>query len=156
MSFLLDTNVLSEVKRSRGDVRVKNWFAKADSGALFTSVMVVGEIRRGIELIRAKRRVRSPASKPWLSQLQKEFGERVLRITQEIAEEWGRLNVPDPLPTIDALLVATARVHDLTIISRNIRDIGRGGARVLIPGKRADKRRSQAVREIRSKRLARI
>lgn len=133
MSFLLDTNVLSEVKRSRGDVRVKNWFAKADSGALFTSVMVVGEIRRGIELIRRRDASQIAGFETWLSQLQKEFGERVLRITQEIAEEWGRLNVPDPLPTIDALLVATARVHDLTIISRNIRDIGRGGARVLNP-----------------------
>lgn len=133
MSFLLDTNVLSEVKRSRGDVRVKNWFAKADSGALFTSVMVVGEIRRGIELIRRRDASQIAGFEAWLSQLQKEFGERVLRITQEIAEEWGRLNVPDPLPTIDALLVATARVHDLTIISRNIRDIGRGGARVLNP-----------------------
>lgn len=133
MSFLLDTNVLSEVKRSRGDVRVKNWFAKADSGALFTSVMVVGEIRRGIELMRRRDASQIAGFEAWLSQLQKEFGERVLRITQEIAEEWGRLNVPDPLPTIDALLVATARVHDLTIISRNIRDIGRGGARVLNP-----------------------
>ena len=95
--------------------------------------MVVGGIRRGIELIRRRDASQIAGFEAWLSQLQKEFGERVLRITQEIAEEWGRLDVPDPLPTIDALLVATARVHDLTIISRNIRDIGRGGARVLNP-----------------------
>lgn len=133
MRFLLDTNVLSEVKRGRGDVRVKNWFARADSGALFTSVMVVGEIRRGIELIRRRDASQVAGFEAWLMQLQEEFGERVLPITQEIAEEWGRLNVPDPLPTIDALLVATARVRGLTIISRNIRDIGCGGARVLNP-----------------------
>lgn len=133
MSFLLDTNVLSEIKRGRGDPRVKNWFAKADSGALFTSVMVVGEIRRGIELIRRRDASQVAGFEAWLTHLQQEFGERVLSITQEIAEEWGRLNVPDPLPTIDALLVATARIHDLMIVSRNIRDIGRGGARVLDP-----------------------
>lgn len=133
MIFLLDTNVLSEIKRGRGDARVKSWFAKADSGALFTSVMVVGEIRRGIELIRRRDASQVAGFEAWLAQLQQEFGERVLPITQEIAEEWGRLNVPDPLPTIDALLVATARVLDLTIVSRNIRDIGRGGARVLDP-----------------------
>jgi toxin FitB len=133
VSFLLDTNVLSEVKRGRGDVRVKNWFAKTDGDALFTSVMVVGEIRRGIELIRRRDATQVAGFEAWLAQLQDEFAERVLSITQEIAEEWGRINVPDPLPTIDALLTATARVHNLTIVSRNIRDIGRGGARVLNP-----------------------
>lgn len=133
MTFLLDTNVLSEVKRGRGDARVKSWFAKIDGDSLFTSVMVVGEIRRGIELIRRRDASQVTGFEAWLAQLQDEFGERVLPVTQKIAEEWGRLNVPDPLPTIDALLIATARVHNLMIVSRNIRDIGRGGARVLNP-----------------------
>jgi toxin FitB len=133
VSFLLDTNVLSEVKRSRGDARVKSWFANTDGSTLFTSVMVVGEIRRGIELIRRRDASQVIGFEAWLAQLQDEFGERVLPVTQKIAEEWGRLNVPDPLPTIDALLIATARVHGLAIVSRNIRDIGRGGARVMNP-----------------------
>ena len=137
MTFLVDTNVLSEVKRARGDARVKGWFANVDGAALYTSVMVVGEIRRGIELIRRRDERRVIGLEAWLGRLQSDFGDRVLPVTQEVAEEWGRLNAPDPLPVIDALLTATARIHDLTIVSRNIRDFGRGGARVLNPWEEA-------------------
>jgi predicted nucleic acid-binding protein len=133
VNFLVDTNVLSEVKRGRGDARVKSWFAKIDNAALYTSVMVVGEIRRGIELIRRRDASQVVGFEAWLGQLQDDFGDRVLPVTQDIAEEWGRLNAPDPLPVIDALLIATARVHDLVIASRNIRDVGHGGAHLLNP-----------------------
>jgi predicted nucleic acid-binding protein len=133
VNFLVDTNVLSEVKRGRGDARVKSWFAKIDNAALYTSVMVVGEIRRAIELIRRRDASQVVGFEAWLAQLQDDFGDRVLPVTQDIAEEWGRLNAPDPLPVIDALLIATARVHDLVIASRNIRDVGRSGAHVLNP-----------------------
>lgn len=133
MNFLLDTNVISEIKRKRGDSRVKDWARRQESVSLFTSVMVIGEIRRGVELMRRRDPSQTAGFEAWLAQLRMEFSSRVLPVTEEIAEEWGRLNVPDPSPTVDALMIATARVHDMAIVSRNIRDVGRGGAPVLNP-----------------------
>lgn len=133
MSFLLDTNVVSEAKRRRGDARVKEWFASASSSGLFTSVLVIGEIRRGVERLRRHDAAQAVLLDEWLRELKQVFADRVLLVTTEIAEEWGRLNVPDPLPTIDAYLVATAKVHGLTLVTRNTRDLQRTGVALLDP-----------------------
>jgi predicted nucleic acid-binding protein len=69
----------------------------------------------------------------WLATLRRDHGDRVLSITSAIAEEWGRLNAPDPLPVVDGLLAATARVHDLTLVTRNTAHVERTGVKLLNP-----------------------
>ena len=134
MSWLIDTNVLSELRKGeRADDRVRSWFEEVDDAELFTSVLVLGEIRRGIESIRRRDEPSALALEQWLVRLAMGFGERVLPIDVRIADRWGSLNVPDPVPTVDGLLAATALVHDLVLVTRNVRDVATIGVRVLDP-----------------------
>jgi toxin FitB len=134
LSFLLDTNVLSEArKQQNADARVMAWLRSVASADLFTSVLVVGEIRRGAERLRRRDTAQAMLLDEWLKTLKQQFTDRVLPVTIEIAEEWGRLNVPDPLPTIDGYLAATANVHGLTVVTRNVRDIARTGVTLFDP-----------------------
>ena len=124
MSWLVDNNVLSELRKGdRADAGVRAWFAEADERALFTSVLVVGEIRRGVESIRRRDPTAAVALDHWLQRLVQTFGDRVLAVDISVADQWGVLNVPDPVPTVDGLLAATAMVHGLTLVTRNIRDV---------------------------------
>ena len=137
MSYLLDTNVLSELRKgARADAGVRNWVASVDEASLFTSVLVVGELRRGLELIRSQDAVAATALEQWLARLQETFSERVLPVDTAVAERWGALNVPDPVPTVDGLLAATALVHEMVLVSRNVRDLERTGASVFNPFRR--------------------
>jgi hypothetical protein len=134
MTWLVDTNVLSELRKGeRADGGTRAWFADANDDELFTSVLVLGEIRRGIESIRRRDGPSALAIEQWLVRLATGFGERVLPVDARVADRWGALNVPDPLPTVDGLLAATALVHDLVLVTRNTRDVERTGARVLDP-----------------------
>lgn len=132
--FLLDTNVLSELRKGeRADANVRRWFGSVDENSLFLSVLVTGEIRRGIEAIR-KRDVRAAwALEGWLETLVKAHSDRVLPVDAAIADEWGRLDARGSLPVVDGLLAATARVHDLTLVTRNVKDVARTGMDVLDP-----------------------
>lgn len=134
MSWLVDTNVLSELRKgSRANEGVRAWFADAREDELFTSVLVIGQLRRGVESIRRRDVPSALALDQWLSRLAASFSERVLSIDLRVAERWGYLNVPDPVPTVDDLLAATALVHDLVLVTRNVRDVERTGVRLLDP-----------------------
>ena len=134
MRFLLDTNVVSELRKAeRCDSGVRIWIEAVDADDLFLSVLTLGEIRRGIESVRRRDPVGARALDDWLAALVAENADRILDITRPVAEEWGRLNVPDPLPAVDGLLAATARVHGLTLVTRNIRDVERTGVPCLDP-----------------------
>jgi hypothetical protein len=134
VSWLLDTNVLSELRRGeRADPSVRAWYARVSEGELFTGVMVLAEIRRGVELMRRHDRAAALAIEQWLLRLQASFAQRVLPIDGAVAERWALLNVPDPLPIIDGLLAATALVHDLTLVTRDTRPVERTGVRLLNP-----------------------
>lgn len=137
--YLLDTNVLSELSRRTPDERFRAWFEREHADQFWLSVLVVGEIRAGIAQ-RARRDARAAARlAAWLDGIVMEHKSRILAVTRKVADVWGPLNVPDRLPTIDGLLAATAIVHDLTLVTRNIRDVARTGVRVLNPfdGERA-------------------
>jgi predicted nucleic acid-binding protein len=109
VSWLLDTNVLSELRKGqRANAGVRRWFDTAVDRDLFTSVLVAGELRRGVELIRRRDRAAGDGLAEWLESLIERFGERLLPIDASAATRWGELNVPDPLPTVDGLLAATA------------------------------------------------
>ena len=134
MSWLVDTNILSELRKGdRANPGVRTWFAEATEAELFTSVLVLGEVRRGIESIRRRDPPSALALEQWLIRLTIDFGDRVLPIDGRIGDRWGGLNVPDPVPTVDGLLAATALVHDLVLVTRNTRDVARTGARLLDP-----------------------
>lgn len=133
MSYLLDTNVLSELRKSKSNRAVERWYETVSAEELFVSVLVLGELRRGVERLRRKDRSAASAIDRWLRSVQRDFADRILPITVEIADEWGRLGVPDPIPDIDGLLAATARVHGLTLVTRNTSHVERAGVRVLNP-----------------------
>ena len=134
MRFLLDTNVLSELrKRERCDRAVALWYSRLHDDDIFLSVLSVGEIRRGIELIRRRDAKSARALDDWMALIVREHATRILPIDREVAEEWGRLCVPDPLPPVDGLLAATARTHGLTLATRNTRDIAPTGVSTVNP-----------------------
>ena len=134
MSYLLDTNVLSELRRKTPDARVVRWFSQRPAGTLYLSVLTLGEIRKGIEMLADQRR--RLALMDWLDiELPAFFSGRVLDIDTAVADRWGRLVVhaDRPLPSIDSLLIATAVQHGMTLVSRNLRDVEGLGAPVLSP-----------------------
>jgi toxin FitB len=133
VSWLLDTNVISEIRKgSRGDPGVARWAAGRQDDA-WLSALTIGEIRRAIELKRRNGEVTAYRLEIWLQGLLGSFESRILPIDVRVAEVWGRLNVPDPRPVVDTLLAATAIVHGLTLVTRNVDDLAGAGAKVLNP-----------------------
>lgn len=94
---------------------------------------MVGELRQGIERLRRRDPPAAAALDRWVHELVQRHADRTLQVDAEIAEQWGRINVPDTLPVVDGLLAATALVHSLTLVTRNVRDIARTGVRHLDP-----------------------
>lgn len=134
MRYLLDTNVLSELRKgARAHPRVREWFGDAEEEAIFTSVLVLGELRRGVESIRHRDPAAAVALDQWLARLVDQFAERIVVIDGATANRWGMLNVPDPIPCVDGLLAATALVHGMTLVTRNTRDVERTGVATLNP-----------------------
>ncbi|MDH4391887.1 MAG: type II toxin-antitoxin system VapC family toxin [Aquabacterium sp.] len=134
MSYLIDTNVLSELRRKQPDPSVVRWFSQRPASTLYLSVLTLGEIRKGIEgLADPSRRL---ALLDWLETvLPAFFAGRILPIDTSVADRWGRLVAlaGRPLPVIDSLLAATAAQHGLILVTRNLRDVQGLGAQVLDP-----------------------
>ena len=134
MSYLLDTNVISELRKGEScDPNVRAWFLPIPVEELFVSVLTIGEIRRGIESIRFRDQPTARVLELWLRQLVSSYEDRILPVDQEVAERWGEMNVPDPLPVMDGLIAATAGVHDLTVATRNTKDVARTGVPFVNP-----------------------
>lgn len=133
MSFLLDTNIVSEARKPTGNAHVKAWMASVPGTDLYLSVLVVGEIRQGIERLRRRDPAQAAVYETWLATLLRDYAQHVLPFTTAVAEEWGRLNAPSPLPVIDGLLAATACVWGLTLVTRNTVDLVRTGVPLLNP-----------------------
>ncbi len=121
--YLLDTNVLSELRRgSNCDRNVRAW-AKANlTKRHFISVLSLGEIRRGIETLHRKAPDQSQAFEEWLNRLLVQYEDTILPITEEISDLWGRMNAKKTLPVIDGLIAATALENNLTVVTRNLTD----------------------------------
>lgn len=134
MKYLVDTNVISEIRKgTRCNPGVSVWYATVVDEDLCLSVLVLGEIRKGVELLRSRDPQQAQVLEVWLDTVAEAFGERALPIEAAIAEEWGRLNAVRPIPVIDGLLAATAKVHSLTLVTRNEADVAGLGAVVLNP-----------------------
>lgn len=104
------------------------------AGDTCLSVLTIGEIRKGIELLRARDGAQAAVIEAWLEELRVRFRGRILPIDARIAEEWGRLNAQSPKKAVDSMLAATARVHGLTVVTRNVRDFLECGVPLVDPG----------------------
>lgn len=136
MSWLLDTNVLSEMRKGFGaDERVRVWAAGTAKDRHFISVLSLGEIRRGIELLRKKSPSQCPAFERWLTQIQTDYASAILPVSEEVAERWGHLTAIRTLPVVDGLIAATASVYGLTVVTRNTKDFAPSGVRTVNPYK---------------------
>ena len=135
MKFLLDTNIVSEVRKGRRcDAGVANWYAGINETELFISVLVLGEIRKGVEL--ARRRgdsLQADVLEEWLQDVVRKFSNRILPVNSDIVDSWGRLYFVRNVPTADGLMVATAKVHGLTLVTRNVSDVQGLGANIFNP-----------------------
>lgn len=123
MNYLLDTNVISELVSAKPNANVIKWMNNIPSHAFFLSVLSMGEIRKGIEKITDHKRKQKIVV--WFEhELPRTFHNRILPITLDIADRWGRLlhQAKRPLPAIDSLLAATALHHDMALVTRNIKD----------------------------------
>ena len=126
--------MVSELRKGlRCDPRVAAWFRRVPADEIYFSVLTVGEVRKGIESIRRRDIPAAENLEAWLDELVTNYSDRLLPIDQGIAEQWGHLNVPDPLPVIDGLLAATAMVHGLILVTRNLKDVERIGVDCLDP-----------------------
>jgi predicted nucleic acid-binding protein len=135
--FLLDTNIISALVKPKPEPQVTVWIESVDESLLYLSVLTLGEIRKGIALLReASRRV---ALEAWLnSDLALRFAQRILPIDQAVADRWGQITAhasiaKSPLPVIDGLLAATALDHNLTLVTRNTKDVAATGVAVFNP-----------------------
>lgn len=134
MKYLVDTNVISEVRKAtRCNPGVSAWYATVVDEDLCLSVLVLGEIRKGLERLRPRDPEQANMLDAWLNAITEVFGERALPIDAAIANEWGRMNGIRPVSVIDGLLAATAKVHGLTLVTRNEADVSGLGATVLNP-----------------------
>lgn len=134
MRYLLDTNVVSELRKgARANAHVRAWAASADPDAVFLSALTIGEARRGVERVRRRDAGAAMRLEVWLEGLMRDYADRILPLDAQVAERWGRIGVPDPVPTIDGLLAATALTHGLVLVTRNTRDFARTGVELLDP-----------------------
>jgi toxin FitB len=134
VSYLIDTNVLSELRRKTPDPGVVAWFSGRSAATLYLSVLTLGELRIGIEgVVAVQRRM---ALVDWLeTDLPANFAGRILVVDAQVADRWGCLlgQAGRPLPAIDSLLGATAAHHGLSIVTRNMRDFAGLGIEVINP-----------------------
>jgi predicted nucleic acid-binding protein len=134
VTLLLDTNVLSELRKGRGcDARVRQWASSVDQSELHTSVLVLGELKRGIERVRSKDPRFATELELWLSRVVARMGNRILPVGQGIVLTWGRIAAARTVAPIDGLLAATALTHGLTMVTRNVKDIAALGVSYLNP-----------------------
>jgi predicted nucleic acid-binding protein len=134
VSYLIDTNVLSELRRRQPDAQVVRWMAERPATTLYLSVLTLGELRKGVEGLMEEARKRRLLD--WLEvELPAYFAGRIVSVDAAVADRWGRLlsQARRPLPAIDSLLAATALAHGLTLVTRNLKDFQYPDLQVLDP-----------------------
>lgn len=134
MAFLIDTNIISEIQKGHNaNPDVQRWYGTVDRNDLFVSVLVIGELRIGIERLRRRDVDQAEILEQRLEKLEHLMGNRVLPVTKGIVQRWARYNVPNPISVIDGLIAATAAEHELILVTRNVKDIERTGVPFLNP-----------------------
>ena len=134
MSYLIDTSVLVELRKGRrANARVRRWLRSVDDDALFLSVLAIGELRRSVEALRGGEPAAAARLEAWLHELVESHADRIVGVDAAVADRWGRLSVAGSISAVDGLLAATALVHALTLVTRNVREIAETGVRHVDP-----------------------
>ena len=134
MNYLIDTNVISEVSKGSGcNKNVAAWYASIGVAEIYLSVLVLGEIRKGVEKARRSDPVHAARLERWLLGLAAKFAGRILVVDEAVADEWGRMSAKRPLPGADGILAATAKAHGMTLVTRNTKDVADLGAAYIDP-----------------------
>lgn len=133
MGFLLDTDIVSELRKKNPDRKVLAWYDGVHSHQLHLSAITIGEIRLGIERLRARDTPQAQLLEAWLDTLCATYRDRIVAVDADIAEEWARMNVPRTIPILGGLLAATAKVHEWTFVTRNATDVDGTGISILNP-----------------------
>lgn len=134
MTYLLDTNVLSETRKRQPAAGLTEWIAATPPERLHVSVLTLGEIEQGIARIRGRGdQQQAAALERWLREVELGFADRILPVTLPVASAWGRQQHARPLPVVDALIAATARANGLTVVTRNIKDFEHSEVQVFNP-----------------------
>jgi toxin FitB len=134
VTYLLDTNILSETRKRQAATGVTDWIAATSPELLHVSVLTLGEIERGIVRIRGRGdHDQAVGLERWLREVELGFADRILPVTLPVAAAWGRQQHSQPLPVIDGLIAATAKVNGLTVVTRNAKGFERSGVQVVNP-----------------------
>lgn len=133
MSYLIDTNVLSEVTRPKPAPAVLEWFTQARLADQWLSVITLGELRRGVALLRHRGgTARADTFEQAIAEIETRHGDRMLPVTTEIVRTWARISV-HPIDMADGLIAATALTHGLAVVTRNVKHFEETGAAVINP-----------------------
>lgn len=137
MSYLIDTCCISELVRKKPNVHVLNWFEEHDELSMYLSVITFGELRKGIEKLQEFKKKQKLNN--WVQEdLSHRFKNRILSVGMKEVNKWGEVLARaerngSPLPAIDALIAATAKAHDLAVVTRNVKDMKAAGAELINP-----------------------
>ena len=130
----MDTTVLSELRKGeRANAHLLDWFSHVADREIHLSVLVIGQVRRAVETIRRRDEAQAAALARWLTQLLAAHAERIISVDDRVADEWGRLAAIRTAPVVDTLMAATALVHGLVLVTRNVEDVTWTGASCLDP-----------------------
>lgn len=134
MTFLLDTNILSEKRKRTPNRGVQRWFSDIPENQMHISVLSIGEIGSGITQKRERGdHLQAAVFESWLGEIVSRYRDRIVPVTIEIAREWGAQSGRHPISAADGLIAATAQVHGWTVVTRNVKDFEPTGVRVLNP-----------------------
>lgn len=135
VAYLLDANVVSEPQKRSPDPRAMAWLERLvpANAEVYLSVLVMGEVRNGIDRLRQRAPRRAELLDAWHIGLLQAYADRILPVTLDIAAEWGRMTAAQQRPPVDGLIAATAKVHRLTVATRNVADFAEAGVPVVNP-----------------------
>jgi predicted nucleic acid-binding protein len=134
MSYLLDTDVLAETRKLGRDPGLMDWIAETPGTHMYLSTLTVGILEQAIATLLGRGDQRQAAAfEGWLTDVIEEFGDRLIPVSTQIAREYGRLTRVHLLPSVDAFIAATAKVHGLTVVTRDTENVGRTDVQVLNP-----------------------
>jgi len=133
MKYLIDTDVMSELRRRRANPGVAEWYASVDRDDRYMSVLVVGEMRKGIQQERGRDPVKAEVLERWLELLERDFHEHIVPVDRDASDLWGCMSATRPRPPIDTLQAATAQTRGMTFVTRNVSDVADLGVPILNP-----------------------
>lgn len=133
MAYLLDTNVISELRKSRCDPHVRRWFGSIDGAGLYVSSLVIGELTQGVHMLSRRDAPQAARLADWLNGLKEAYASRIVPVDTAAAIVWGRWRALFSVPVADGLMAATAHVNDWAFVTRNVKDIERTGVRAVDP-----------------------